>query len=78
MVMVDPEYFHLFNGLNLSIFNLSVDYIAHPGTSIQVIYAVSAHIVNLVQPDNDVITNALNNPEQFSLQGSESHIVWFG
>ncbi len=65
MVMVDPEYFHLFNGLNLAIFNLSVDYIAHPGTSIQVIYAVSAHIVNLVQPDNNVITNALNNPEQF-------------
>ena len=29
------------------------------------IYAVSAHIVNLTQPSNDIIINALNNPEQF-------------
>ena len=65
MQMVDPEYFHLFSGLNLSILNLAVDYISHPGTSIQVIYAVSAYIVNLVQPNNDIITSALDNPEQF-------------
>ena len=62
---VDPEYFHLFNGLNFSIFNLSIEYIFHPGTTLQVIYAVSAHIVNLIQPGNDIIINALNNPEQF-------------
>lgn len=65
MVNVDPEYFHFFNGLNLAIFNLAVDYIAHPGTSLQVIYAISAHITNLIQPGNGIITNALNNPEQF-------------
>jgi len=62
---VDPEYFHLFNGLNLSVFNLGVDYIAHPGTTIQVTYAISAHIVDLTQPGSDIISNAMNNPEQY-------------
>ena len=65
MTHVDPEYFHLFNGLNLAIFNLAVDFIHHPGTTIQIIFAVSAHIVNFIQPGNDLIKNALNNPEQF-------------
>ena len=65
MLSVDPEYFHLFNGLNLSIFNLSVDYIAHPGTTIQATYAISAHIVDIIQPGNELISNAINNPEQF-------------
>ena len=65
LISTDPEYFHLFNGLNLSIFNLAIDYIDHPGTTIQIIYALSAHIVNLIQPENDIIINALNNPEQF-------------
>lgn len=61
----DPEYFHLFNGLNLSIFNLAVDYIDHPGTTVQLLYAVSAHIVNLVLPGNDIISKAMQNPEEF-------------
>lgn len=65
MGYVDPEYFHLFNGLNLAIFNLAVDYIHHPGTSIQVIYASAAHIVNLTEPDYQLINNALNNPEKY-------------
>jgi len=65
MLNVDPEYFHLFNGLNLSIFNLSVDFIHHPGTTIQAIFAVSAHIVNFIIPGNNLISNALDNPEQF-------------
>lgn len=65
LLSTDPEYFHLFNGLNLSNFNLAVDYIDHPGTTVQILFAVSAHIVNLVLPGSDIITNALNNPEQF-------------
>lgn len=65
MSFVDPEYFHLFNGLNLSIFNLAVDFIHHPGTTLQVIYAVSARIVNVVLPGSDIITNAMNYPEVF-------------
>lgn len=65
MLSVDPDYFHLFNGLNLSVFNLSVDYIHHPGTTVQVIFAVSAHVVNFILPGNDIIVNALNDPEQF-------------
>jgi len=65
IISTDPEYFHLFNGLNISIFNLAVDYIAHPGTTLQMIYAWSAHIVNIVEPANGIITNAMNNPEDF-------------
>ena len=65
LAYVDPEYFHFFNGLNMAIFNLAVDYIHHPGTTLQVIFAISARIVNLIEPGSDIITNALNNPEQF-------------
>ena len=65
MVHVDPEYFHLFNGLNLAIFNLAIDFIHHPGTSIQVIYALSAPVVNLTMPGGDLITNAMKDPETF-------------
>jgi hypothetical protein len=65
LINTDPEYFHLFNGLNLSIFNLAVDYIDHPGTTVQILFAVSAHIVNLLFPGTDIITNALNHPEDF-------------
>lgn len=65
LLNTDPEYFHLFNGLNMSIFNLAVDYIDHPGTTVQVLFAVSAHIVNLIFPGTDIITNALNHPEAF-------------
>ena len=62
---VDPEYLHLFNGLNLAIFNLAVDYIFHPGTLIQYYYAISAHIVNLTQEGSGLIDNALKDPESF-------------
>ena len=65
LAYVDPEYFHLFNGLNLSIFNLAIDYIHHPGTTIQIIFAISAHFVNFIQPGFDLIANAMNDPEQF-------------
>jgi hypothetical protein len=65
MSFVDPEYFHLFNGLNLSIFNLAVDFIHHPGTTIQVIFAVSARVVNILLPGSDLIINAMNYPEVF-------------
>ncbi|MEJ2593978.1 MAG: hypothetical protein P8100_02340 [bacterium] len=65
MMHVDPEYFHLFNGLNLAIFNLAVDFIDHPGTILQIIYALSAHVVNLLFPGNDLISNALQDPEMF-------------
>ena len=65
MSYVDPEYFHLFNGLNLAVFNLAVDFIHHPGTTLQVIFAVSAWIVNLILPGSNIITNAMNDPEVF-------------
>ncbi len=65
MMHVDPEYFHLFNGLNLAIFNLAVDFIDHPGTALQMIYALSAHVVNLIFPNSGLISNALDDPEMF-------------
>ena len=65
MVHVDPEYFHLFNGLNLAIFNLAIDFIHHPGTTIQMVFAISAPIVNLLQPGHGLIANAINDPESF-------------
>ncbi|NOY51922.1 MAG: hypothetical protein GXO88_15330 [Chlorobi bacterium] len=65
MQRVDPEYLHLFNGLNIAIGNLAVEYVFHPGTSIQIIYAISAHIVDIFMPGGSIISKALDNPEQF-------------
>lgn len=65
MQRVDPEYLHLFNGINIAIGNLAVEYIAHPGTTIQIIYAVSAHIVNIFLPGSDMVSKVLDDPETF-------------
>jgi hypothetical protein len=65
MQRVDPEYLHLFNGINIAIGNLAVEYIAHPGTTIQIIYALSAHIVNIFLPGSGIVSKVLDNPEVF-------------
>jgi hypothetical protein len=65
MFHVDPEYFHMFNGINIAIGNLAVDYIYHPGTIIQFIYAISAHIVNLILPGSTIPQKMIDNPEIF-------------
>jgi len=65
MQRVDPEYLHLFNGINIAIGNLAVEYIAHPGTTIQIIYALSAHIVNIFLPGSDLVSKVLDDPETF-------------
>ncbi|PLX10533.1 MAG: hypothetical protein C0598_10175 [Marinilabiliales bacterium] len=65
MQRVDPEYFHLFNGINIAIGNLAVEYIAHPGTTIQFIYAISAHIANIIIPGGNLVSKVLDNPEVF-------------
>ena len=62
---VDPEYFHLLNGINMAIGNLAVDYIYHPGTTLEVIYALSSYGVNLFQPGSGLVNNVLANPEAF-------------
>jgi len=62
---IDPEYFHLYSGVCLSRLSLSVEYIAHPGTTLQVLYAISVRIVDLLQPTSDLITNLISNPEQY-------------
>ncbi len=62
---IDPEYFHLYSGICLSRLSLSVEYIAHPGTTLQILFAISARIVDLLQPASDLITNVVNNPEQY-------------
>jgi hypothetical protein len=65
MLHVDPEYFHLFNGINLAIFNLAIDFIHHPGTTIQMIFAFSAPVVNFILPGTDLVGNMIDNPELF-------------
>ncbi|HHJ10844.1 MAG TPA: hypothetical protein ENK25_08125 [Bacteroidetes bacterium] len=62
---IDPEYFHLYSGICLSRLSLSVEYIAHPGTTLQILFAISARIVDLLQPTSDLITNLISNPEQY-------------
>jgi len=60
----DPEYFHLLNGINIALFNLSTPYTAHPGTPLQVIVAVSSWPVSFFIPGS-LVENVIDNPELF-------------
>jgi hypothetical protein len=62
---IDPEYFHLFNGIAISGGNLAVDYVAHPGTPLQFIIALSARFIHLFQPDEKLVVDFINDPEKY-------------
>lgn len=59
----DPEYLHLLNGVNIAVGNLAVEYIAHPGTIIEVIMALATHITNLIYPGSSFLVKVIENPE---------------
>jgi hypothetical protein len=61
---VDPEYFYLYNGIVLGGGNLSVQYIAHPGTPLQFLIAVSSRIISLFQPE-DYVKDFIDDPEKY-------------
>jgi hypothetical protein len=61
---VDPEYFYLYNGIALGSGNLSVQYIAHPGTPLQFLIAASSRIISLFQPE-DYVKDFVDDPEKY-------------
>ena len=62
---VDPEYFHLYNGIAIANGNLAVGYTAHPGTPLQYMIAVSARIIHIFQGNDDFIKDFIDNPEKY-------------
>lgn len=62
---VDPEYFHLFNGLAIAKGNFDVQYIAHPGTLLEFLYAFTARILNGFQSNDHLYKDFVNDPEKF-------------
>lgn len=61
---VDPEYFHLFNGITIAAGNLSVEYTAHPGTPLEFLIAFSARMICLFQ-DEPLIKDFIDDPEKY-------------
>jgi hypothetical protein len=64
MTRIDPEYFHLYNGIALATLHLDISYIAHPGTPLQMLIAVAAHFVRLLT-GGDLVASVVNNPELY-------------
>ncbi len=64
MTRIDPEYFHLYNGIALSTFHWDISYIAHPGTPLQMLIGVAARLVQLLT-GGDLVTAVINDPELF-------------
>jgi len=64
MNTVDPEYFYLYNGMQMSRGKLSVQYTAHPGTPLQAVVAVACAMVGVFQSDN-VLKDMVNDPEKY-------------
>jgi hypothetical protein len=62
---VDPEYFHLYNGIAIAKGNLAVEYIAHPATPLQYLIAFSARLIFLFQPGSELVTDFVNDPEKY-------------
>ncbi|MCD4680923.1 MAG: hypothetical protein K8S00_11100 [Bacteroidales bacterium] len=62
---VDPEYFHLYNGITIAKGNPDVEYIAHPGTPLQYLIGISARLVYIFQPDEEFIQDFIDNPEKY-------------
>ncbi len=62
---VDPEYFHLFNGIAIAGGNLGVEYIAHPGTPVEFMIAIAARLVFLFQGKEQLVQDLITNPEKY-------------
>ncbi len=62
---LDPEYFHLFNGVAIAGGNLGVEYIAHPGTPVEYMIAIVVRIINLFQGNEKLVQDVISNPEKY-------------
>ncbi|MFN8254717.1 MAG: hypothetical protein U0W24_03455 [Bacteroidales bacterium] len=60
---IDPQYAYLFNGLNLANGNLEIGHTDHPGTPLQVFYALVLRIVYFLSNDNNLVESVLSDPE---------------
>ena len=63
--VTDPEYFHLMSGIAFSRFHLDATYIAHPGTPIQIVVAISAWFNYLISGSDNMLIDVAKNPEQY-------------
>ncbi|MBN1599500.1 MAG: hypothetical protein JW894_14490 [Bacteroidales bacterium] len=62
---VDPEYFHMYNGIAIGGGNLAVEYIVHPATTLEFFMAISARIIHPFQPNDYYIKDFINDPEKY-------------
>jgi hypothetical protein len=61
---VDPEFFYLYNGMQMSRGTLSMQYTSNPGTPLQAVVAVACDIVGAFQ-SGDVLKDMVNDPEKY-------------
>jgi hypothetical protein len=56
---IDPEYAYLYNGISLGLLKLNVSHIDHPGTPLQVIFALVTRATHFVCGQGDYFTDVL-------------------
>ncbi len=67
MSCFDPNYAYLFNGLNLARGVFEIGHTDHPGTPLQIIYAIIIRITFLFNNKHDLAESVLSSPESYLL-----------
>ena len=66
MSRIDPEYLHLFNGMNCAILNFNrIGHYDQPGTPFQLLTGAFLRIIQLLSGDQDLVTDLLKDPERY-------------
>jgi len=65
MSCFDPTYAYLFNGINLASGKIEIGHLDHPGTPLQVLYAIIIKISFLFKKESNLIESVLLNPESY-------------
>ncbi len=66
MSRIDPEYLHLFNGMNCAILNFNrIGHYDQPGTPFQILTGIFIRITELLVGEGGLIEDVIRNPEKY-------------
>ena len=78
MSRIDPEYLHLFNGMNCAILNFNrIGHYDQPGTPFQILTGIFIRITELLVGEGRLIEDVIKNPEKYLMGCSVLLLVLF-
>lgn len=75
---LDPEYAYLYNGISLGLLKFNVSHIDHPGTPLQVIFALVTRAIHFVCGQGDYLTDVLLRSDFYFKIVHSFLILFFG